>query len=363
MKNKNLLLEKICSIQTEYKILLEKIVDKISAYDISNHILDEISIFWTTNQEIVDLYLSNLSSSQDVYAFTAATFLDLDLFEHYPFMLLGDVHILDDQVSIYANVVANCGDPDFLNRAKKQIVNSVTNNLQILTKYGNHILILPLRSLNKDHQKLIQKNSTNVFLDLFKNKPKSIQEYFTTYETIDDICSGIRNELEKSLILSDADDPSKTFRERLELALNDDLLSIDGIGPDASKFFTAIYGFIYQALDVILSCATYNIIPYLRYGVAYHYVLFLSQNFSEIKEIMQIIFKCCLARSIYIQFDNDRIQDVDFEQFCAVVKESNFYSDLLSAFPDQSFEKQSAKELRQIVGGKLDEFYCVLDKR
>ena len=362
MRNNNLLLEKICSIQTEYKILLEKIVDKISVDEISNSILDEISIFWTTNQEIVDLYLRNLYSSQDVYAFTSATFLDLDLLEHYPFMLLGDVHILDDQVSIYANVVSNEGDPDFLHRFKKQIINSVTNNIQILSKYGNHILILPVRSISRDHQILIRKNATNAFLHLFKNKPKSIEEYSATYKTIDDICDGLHDELDKSLILSDADDPSKDFRERLELALQDNLLSMRGIRSDGCKFFTVVYGFICQALDVIFSCATYNFVPYLRFGVAYHYVLLLSSNFSEMKEIMQIIFKCCLARSIYIQFDNTHIQDVDFEEFCAVVKESNFYSDLMSAFPDQSFEKQSAKELHQIVGEKLSEFYCVLDK-
>ena len=358
-----MLLEKICSIQIEYKILLEKIVDKISTDEISNPILDEISIFWTTNQEIVDLYLRNLSSSQDVYAFTAATFLDLDLFEHYPFMLLGDVHILDDQVSIYANVVANGGDPDFLHRVKKQIINSVTNNIQILTKYGNHILILPLRSLNKDHQKLIQKNSTNVFLGLFKNKPKSIEEYLATYKTIDDICNGVRDDVDKKLILSDTDDPSKDFRERLELALQDNNLSMVGIRSDGFKFFTTVYAFIYQALDVIFSCATYNIIPYVRYGVAFHYLLLLSFNFSEMKEITQIIFKCCLARSVYRQFDNDRIQDVDFELFCAVVKENNFYPNLLSAFSNQSLEKQSAKEIHQIVGEKLHEFYCLLDQR
>jgi len=363
LKRNDLLFEKICSIQTEYKSILEKIVDKVSPDNISNAILDEINIFWSTRLEIVDLYLRNLSSSHDAYAFTGATFLDLEELEHYSLMLLGDIHILDDQVYIYANLVAVRKDSEFTRRLKKQIINSIRSNLEILSKYGNYILILPLRSSESEHKRLIVKNMKYVFLDLFKDPPASMEEYFATYKTIDDICNGLRDDIPNALVLSDTDDISKPFRERLDIAQKDKSFSL---GIDESigfKFYTLIGGHLGQALDIILSCATYNITPYLRYSVAFFYVLSLSRNFSEQKEIQPMFFKCCLARAIYGNFDIERFKDVDFDDYYTVVRERNFYQNFLSAFPVQSIENVSAKEINSVVREKLDMFYSLFDER
>ena len=144
MKRNDLLFEKICSIQTEYRLILEKIVDNVSPDNISDAILDEINIFWSTRLDIVDLYLRNLSPFHDAYAFTGATFLDLEELEHYSLMLLGDVHILDDQAYNYASLVVYTKDSELSKRVEKQIVISIRSNIEILSRFGDYILILPL---------------------------------------------------------------------------------------------------------------------------------------------------------------------------------------------------------------------------
>jgi len=359
LKKNDLLFKKICSIQTEYKTILEKIVNKISPEDISNAILDEVNIFWSTRLEIVDLYLRNLSPSQDAYAFTGATFLDLKELEHYSFTLLGDIHILDDQLYSYATLVASTEGSEFNRRLRRQIVNSITSNLEILSKYGNYILILPVRPSDSEHQALIKKNMKHAFLNLFKNPPKSMEEYIATYKTIDDICNGVRDDISDRLILSDTDDTSRPFRERLDIVLNDKSLSLginDSIG---FKFWTIVGGHLGQALDIILSCGAYNITPYLRYSVAFYYVLLLSPNFSDNKEIMLMYFKCCLARAIYGNFEIRHFNDVDFDEYYTVVRESDFYQNLLSTFPVQSIESVSAKETNSVVREKLNELYSL----
>lgn len=361
MKKNDLLFEKICLIQTEYRYILEKIVDNVSPDDISDAILDEINLFWATRLEIVDLYLRNLSPTQDIYAFTGATFLDLDELEHYSLMLLGDIQILDDQAYIYANVVAKVKNPEFTQRMRKQIVNSIRSNLEILSKFNNNILVLPVRSSDFEHQQLIQKNLIHAFLELFKNPPNSMEEYFETYTTIDDLCNGLRDYVPNVLILSDTDDISKPFKERLNIALKDKCLSLGIDESIAFKFSTIVTGYLGQALDIIISCGTYKIIPYIRYSVAFHYVLLLSQNFAEQKEIQLMFFKCCLARVIYQDFDIERFKEVDFNVYYTVVRKSNFYKDLLSAFPVQSMECVSAKEMNNNVREKLEKFYSLFD--
>jgi hypothetical protein len=361
LKSNDLLFEKICLIQTEYRLLLEKIADRVSPDDISDAILDEINLFWSTRLDIVDLYLRNLPLTQDAYAFTGATYLDLDELEHYSQVLLGDIQILDDQAYIYANVVFKVKNPEFTQRMRKQIVNSIRSNLEILSKFNNIFLVLPLRSSDFERQKLIQKNMINAFLELFENPPNSMEEYFETYTTIDDLCNGLSDYVPKVLILSDTDELSRPFKERLNIALKDKFLSLGVDGSPSFAFRNIVFGYLGQALDIILSCATYKIIPYIRYSVAFRYVLLLSQNFSEEKEIQPMFFKCCLARVIYQEFDIERFKKVDFDVYYTVVKKSNFYQDLLSAFPVQSMECVSAKEMNNNVREKLEKFYSLFD--
>lgn len=203
----------------------------------------------------------------------------------------------------------------------------------------------------------------SVFLDLFKDPPVSMEDYFTNYKTIDDVCNGLRDDIANALVLSDTDDISKSFSERLDIAQKDkshSLLTDESVG---FQFWMIVGGHLGQALDIILSCSIYKIIPYIRYSVAFHYVLLLSQNFSEEKEIQPMFFKCCLARAVYVNFDIDRFKEVDFNHYCAVVKESNFYQDFLSSFPVQSTEGVPAKEMTRVTRKNLEKFYSLFGNR
>ena len=276
-------------------------------------------------------------------------------------MLLGDIHILDDQAYFYANLIGYTKKSELSNRFREQIVNSIRSNIEILSKYNDHILILPLRSSKPEYRDLVAKNMNSVFLDLFKDPPASMEDYFENYKTIDDVCDGLRDDIPNALVLSDTDDVSKPFRERLEIAQKDKSHSLRTDESAGFQFFRIVGGHLGQALDIIYTCSIYKISPYLRYSVAFYYVLLLSQNFSEQKEIQPMFFKCCLARFIYQDFDIERFKEVDFDVYYAVVKKSNFYQDLLSAFPAQSMGCVSAKEMNNNVREKLEKFYSSFD--
>ena len=93
--DKNFLNKTIVNIQDEYLNLLIKIKDQINTENFMC-IVDEINIFWTLYTKIINLYLSTISIQDNAYVFTGATYLDLDDFEHYPFVTMGNIHIIDD---------------------------------------------------------------------------------------------------------------------------------------------------------------------------------------------------------------------------------------------------------------------------
>ena len=100
-------MNKIKEIQNEYLNMLINIKDKIDTV-VYMFIIDEINIFWYSKREIVKLYLSNITLKDNVYIFTGATYLDVDDFEHYPFIMMGNAHIVDDPLCKYSRVVPSC---------------------------------------------------------------------------------------------------------------------------------------------------------------------------------------------------------------------------------------------------------------
>ena len=97
------LLSKITQIEDEYRKLLAALLPIIKSDDVVEA-LDEIQLFWLRHIEIVQLYLYTTFGGPESYAFTAATYLDYDANEHIPFLLLGNLHILDDPLNGYADM-------------------------------------------------------------------------------------------------------------------------------------------------------------------------------------------------------------------------------------------------------------------
>ena len=61
-------------------------------------------MFWLRHIEEVQLYLKAWFSSENSYVFTAATFMGFDDNEHFPFLLMGDKHVLDGPLSKYSEI-------------------------------------------------------------------------------------------------------------------------------------------------------------------------------------------------------------------------------------------------------------------
>ena len=359
--NSNLLLNKIHLIQIEYKKLLVSLLPKFkSGY--APEALDEINLFWLRRIEEVKLYLKNWFPGKNSYVFTAATFMDFDDNEHLPFLMMGNKHILDDPLSKYSLIRSEMlegKDADFL---YKQISVTAEGNLKVLENIHNEILILPLRLLNQSNdQKVFEKAGEQAFVSLF-NGIYSLNEYFEKCNSIDDIIHFARDDIERLVMFSEYDDVMLDFKERFRIALRDTKYMVDPNRPDSYNFFMLVFGFIQQALDIIVSCVEYECIPYIRYPVSFHYISMLSQSMLDIEHVIMLRFRMNVGFVVYKLCDKSKLASVCLEDFLEKNKIYNFNDKLFNALAKYKINEKNffKHKITQLATDELDAFYNFL---
>lgn len=359
--NSNLLLNKIHLIQIEYKNLLVSLLPKFkSTY--APEALDEINLFWLRRIEVVKLYLKNWLPGKNSYVFTAATFMDFDDNEHLPFLLMGNKHILDDPLSKYSLIRSEMSkgkDAEFL---YKQISVTAEDNLKVLENIHNEILILPLRLLNQSNdQKAFEKVGEQVFVSLFNNI-YSLNEYFEKCNSIDDIIHFARDDIGRLVMFSEDDDVMLDFKERFRIALIDTKYMVDPNRSDSYNFFMLVFGFIQQALGIIVSCMEYECIPYIRYPVSLHYISMMSQSILDIEHVVMLRFRMSVGFVVYKLCDKSKLASVCLEDFLEKNKIYNFNDKLFNALTNYKINEKNffKHKITQLVIDELDAFYNFL---
>ena len=135
--NNNYLIGELCKIQKEYRQLLEELYDEKDK-DEFVYVIDEISLFWYSKRNVIELIMGNISDNFDTYLFTGATYLDIGEGEHYPFVSLGKVHIVDDPLAKYAEAIKMNLNDSFYKMMKKQIILAFDDALEKLFYFQLH---------------------------------------------------------------------------------------------------------------------------------------------------------------------------------------------------------------------------------
>lgn len=319
---RNFLNNYIKNIQNEYLELLKKIKNKINTDDYF-YIIDEINVFWISYINIIQLYFSTISREDDTYIFTGASYLDINDLEHYPFVIMGKIHVIDDPLCKYSKVFNNIEDEVFANKLKSQIIGSVEANIKILEEYSSYFLILPFKMLSDDKMDIISEQAISIFLSMFSQDNLTLDIFFYKFKTIQDIIDGLKPNIDKSIVFEEDDDINKSLDKRFKAYLKNERFTISNFKTEAHIFFSIILGFIYQALEIIYNCFNYNMIPYLRYNVTFNYVILLSSNFYNITGVKDIIFKSQIAHIIYLIFDKSKFKNTTFYEFSDKIKKYN----------------------------------------
>jgi hypothetical protein len=344
-KVNDILLHEIVELQNNYKAVLLRAADKVFIED-THAILDEINVFWHRYKKLAQCVFTYLSKPYRTYVFTAATILDIDDYEHYPFLCFGDYHIWDDPIHGYIRMATESSNEKFNSELKEQILATVKDNIKILDKVSDKIFIFPIRMLSGIEKEVIHNAANNAFFNLFADPPNTIEEYSKSFNTIDEITLGLREGVEKNIVLSEDDDSTIELKKRFYEYKSSASLPLPEDASDALIFWFTLYGYLSQAFDIILTCSGYHFIPYIRFTVAFKYLLILSGNLRDVPYLDMWLFKSSIAHIMHKSFDKEKYSKVDFDKFIQTVKVNNFEQRVFHALNEHeiSLENPSVQE-------------------
>lgn len=317
----NILNESITKLQLDYLDVLKQARDKMT--DQNYHaIVDEILVFWKKHKRLAESILRHYIVPMETFVFTGATLVDVEDYEHYPFLALGKKHIVDDPLCRYLETAGNLKNSDVASGLLETAKLTLEDNIKLIENYYPNIVILPLRYLCDIDEDLIHKNAINAFLSMFNENIQSLEDY-RKLQTIDDINANLLPDMDKNIIFTINENTSLDMIERFGTFIEHDEHT-KFLKNDHNKiFFFTIIGYITQALNIIMMCMINRCIPYIRYEVAFKYVLKLVENFKTSPEAKEMVAKTSIGYVLYKQFDKETFKQYNFQTYIELLKRHN----------------------------------------
>ncbi len=355
----NLLMNKIHSIQNQYKVLLSSLLPNLKSSALLEA-LDEINLFWFRNIHTIQLYLKNVFPSQESYVFTASTFINFDDSEHIPFLLIGKQHILDDPLSKFSemyNTIPEGKDKDCL---YEQIKKTAEDNIKILENLNLSILIFPLDLLSQsDIHDTLFKLSENIFVSLFDGI-ETPDDYFNKCNSVDDIEKYSSENILNKIMLTEKDDMSLPFKQRFKLAVSESKFVIDLGKSDAYNFFICVCSYLQQAIHIVVSCIEYGCIPYIRSLVSVNYILMVANHLANDYDHAKILmYKMCVGFAVHKSCDKEQFDKISIDEFLKKTLAYDFNRKLFDKLESQGVTQDTFLRcsIGQIVNDQLQELY------
>lgn len=339
-------MRELCEIQEEYRQLLEELYDEKDK-DEFLYVIDEISLFWYSKRNIVKLIMENISEDFDAYLFTGATYLDIEGGEHYPFVSLGKVHIVDDPLAKYAEVIKVNLNDSFYMMMKKQIILSFDDNLRILKGCFGKVFLLPVTVINKTDNELVKEGSEKVLVSMFK-EGVSVKEIFEV-KSLSELSSMLKNGIQGHIVFLEGEDREENIMNRFATYLNE-MNNPFGDMQESHKFLYSILGFISQSLQILLCATQYKMVPYIRYGVTFNYLTIIGENFLDIPFMKEVIFKMAFTHLFYKKFEWELINLIEFNKYCEVVEKIDIIGQLENQMENEyEFNGINFKNMKRIL--------------
>ena len=323
---KNLLDTEIESLQFEYLTILKNARNNFYDENIEPY-LDEILVFWSKKKNRVIPIIQSYIKSQDTYLFTGASYLDINDNEHYPFISIGDKHIIDDPLCVFIEMYCNNTHLNNSTKISQQLYDMISDNINVIESYFPKFLILPLRYIHKIDQDLSYKGAKDIFLSMFSNDINTFEDY-KKLESISDIEKALCNGMDRTILFDEEDDLSLSLVERFKGYINR-MPECQGLGNDNQIFLYSIMGHLLQALDIIKLCIYFNCAPYIRYDITFKYVAVIGKNFVSNDEVCKLLNKGIIANTFYNRFEKQKVKAIDFNKYAELLnnyrKDNNLY--------------------------------------
>ena len=351
----DILKEQIDKLQEEYLAILKMASERINE-DTYHAVVDEIIVFWKKHKRVALSIATHYITPMRTLVFTGATFMDIDDLEHYPFLAIGEKHILDDPLSRNLEVVDKLTDKEAEQRFYDKALMNIKKNIKFIEQCHPHIIILPLRYLYGNDEEVISKGAMNAFLSMFNDNVKTLSDY-RQLKTIDEIHDSLLPGIAENIVFDSGEDKSMSLIERFNAYLSN-AKHVQHLKRDINQlFFMAVIGYLAQALNILFMCCSCQCIPYIRYEVAFKYLIKISSNFEEVPEIQEMVFKSSVAHVLYNSFDKNQYEKIDFNSFMVLGDKNKSKSKVFDVLEKQGMNIKTAnlKSIIDVVENYLSE--------
>jgi hypothetical protein len=193
---------------------------------------------------------------------------------------------------------------------------------------------------------------------LFKDE-FDITTYKNKFKTIIDVKNGLLAGIEKSIILIEDEEVTLELETRFKNYKETTVLPLSPEATDAEIFWFAVYSYLLQAFDTILVSTEHKLVPYIRYEVAFKYIVKISGNFGDNEELSDMLLKCVVAHLLHNTFDKQLIDGINFREYYKAVQsydiENRIFSDLKQKKLD--FSNMSLVDLTTTIDNAFESFF------
>ena len=199
---------------------------------------------------------------------------------------------------------------------------------------------------------------------MFKNID-GLNDFFSKCNTIDDIVRYARSDIGNLVLFSENDNRNIDLKSRFNEALKENKYMLDDSKSDAYNFFVLVYGYIQQAIDVIISCLEYSCIPFVRFPVALHYISLIIENFKESELVETIKYKMSIAFVLHKLIDKERLSRIKTKDFILFNEEYDFNKKLFESFSLNGIDKNTflKHEVGPLIIDSLERFYLWIESK
>lgn len=343
-------------IQIEYLELLINISVGLKLDNV-HILLDQIKVFWLKRRKKLDFIIGWLDNeSYNISYFTAFKLIDSKSIDLVSFLLSADYHVIDDPL-LSSLLTSTIQDEDISKYFFKNVKEIIDNNIDIITNQSKNFWVLPIRFIYSDlsdNLNWYEETVNELFISLFKNI-KTLEEYFNTCSTSEDIDNELNMNAKKMLVLTDNENNESTFLEKFELLKSSIVSNFYKDLDDINLFYIQMKSYFIQALDIVMTSVNSKMFPFIRAYTPFYNFQNIIQNFLDEPRILLISVKSYMSFTLNRKIHNRIKNDLNSEELFNTIRSDNFINPLKTTqliSPDDS--KVNLQEINESIDKLID---------
>jgi hypothetical protein len=328
-------------------------------------IIDEVHKFWLKKIPLIEKEMDLITGNGDSMLLSGAIYLDYKDNDHYIYKSLGTNHFLYDSIIKLEDMIRMPEKTINHNELSKLFKKAYDDVILILKNTRSHFYYVPLtimihKTLNNEYE-LMNNAFWGVISSLFDKQFVSKADFTCAFSTYEEIEKSLSPSHLKHIITLSENDRKIPLRKRMENYYNAQPFGQEFVkqNTDSSIFIMTMFGLISQVLSILLTSTIYNLIPFIRYNITFHYLSLLMGNFFSDTTMKNKIEKSIITYLFYHRVDKKFFKNINFDNYCHIA--TNF--DLFSKIKNDLEEKQiniftnGIKKTTEIIDKNIDLFF------